>query len=75
MTKLNIHAQSIQNPFANISSRIYFSYWLLEKGKKGKKKTRGGSGRREEAEDDGWLLWGGPDVLSIHFKADMSKLH
>lgn len=52
MTKLNIHAQSIQNPFANISSRIYFSYWLLEKGKKGKKKNprrkwkeRGGRGR------------------------------
>lgn len=29
MTKLNIHAQSTQNPFANISSRIYFSYLLI----------------------------------------------
>lgn len=46
MTKLNIHAQSIQNPFANISSRMYFSYWLIEKGKKKKNlvglKGRGG---------------------------------
>lgn len=73
MSKLNIHAQSIQNPFANISSRIYFSYWLIEKGKKKKNnprrkwKERGGRGR--------WGGGGGPDVLSIHFKADMSKLH
>lgn len=52
-----------------------FHIGCLRKVKKEKKKTRGGSGRREEAEDDGWLLWGGPDVLSIHFKADMSKLH
>lgn len=29
MSKLNIHAQSTQNPFANISSRIYFSYLLI----------------------------------------------
>lgn len=29
MTKLNIHAQSTKNPFANISSRVYFSYLLI----------------------------------------------
>lgn len=29
MTKSNINAQSTQNPFANISSRIYFSYLLI----------------------------------------------
>lgn len=46
MTKLNIHAQSIQNPFANISSRIYFSYGLTVKGIK-KNKLRKLKDRRQ----------------------------
>lgn len=55
MTKLNIHAQSIQNPFANISSRIYFSYWLIVKGIKKKKKPE-----KVEGEEAGcWGGWGG----------------
>lgn len=54
MTKLNIHAQSTQNPFANISSRIYFSYLLIviteqreseeEEGEKRQGRNRGGEG-------------------------------
>lgn len=50
MTKLNIHAQSTQNPFANISSRIYFSYLLIVITEK--REREWGRGRRgEEAEE------------------------
>lgn len=54
MTELNIHAQSTQNPFANIASKIYFSYlpiviteeWENEEveGER-KQRSQGGEGR------------------------------
>lgn len=46
MTKLNIHAQSTQNPFANISSRIYFSYLLIVITEKRESEEREGEGER-----------------------------
>lgn len=65
--KLNIHAQSTQNSFANIFSRIYFSYLLIVV-----KQNR-------EIEEDA----GGEDKNRSHyllhilnqFKANTAKLH
>lgn len=62
MTKLNIHAQSTQNPFANISSKIYFSYLLIVITEK-----REWESRREEAEkpSGGGGAGGGGGVTKI----------
>lgn len=53
MTKLNIHAQSTQNPFANISSRIYFSYLLIVITEKKRESEEVEGGKRQRSHQGG----------------------